>query len=376
MKLKLTAFLLALLLSVSQFAFAEPLETSLRETFTDDFLVGAAINRNQIMGGDPAAMRLAQKHFNTLTPENVMKWEKIEPLEGQFDWEAADALVDFAEQHGMEIAGHVLVWHQQTPDWVFQDADGNPASRELLLQRMENHINAVVGRYKGRIASWEVLNEALNEDGSLRESPWLAIIGEDYIEKAFEWAHAADPEAKLYYNDYNLYKPEKAAGARALIESLRQKGLAVHGAGMQGHYGLDQPADLKEFDAAIRAFGQMGLEVYITELDVSVLPFPPQAEWGADISVDMELNEKYNPYADGLPPDVEEKHAARYFKLFKIMQANRNVVDRVTFWGVTDAHSWKNNWPMQGRTDYTMLFDRDYDPKPVFHRVSVLGKTP
>ncbi len=259
-------------LSAWQTCSAEPFETALRDAFAGDFRVGAAVNRNQIMGGDPDAMRLAQKHFNTLTAENVMKWEKIEPLEGQFDWEAADALVDFAEQHDMEVAGHVLIWHQQTPDWVFQDADGNPASRELLLQRMENHINAVVGRYKGRVAEWEVLNEALNEDGSLRESPWLNIIGEDYIEKAFEWAHAADPEARLYYNDYNLYKPEKAAGARALIRGLRDKGLAVHGAGMQGHYSLDQPGDLKEFDAAIRGFGDMGLEVYITELDVSVLP--------------------------------------------------------------------------------------------------------
>ena len=240
---------------------------------------------------------------------------------------------------------------------------------------MEHHINTVAGRYKGRIHSWEVVNEALNEDGSLRQSPWLEIIGDDYIEKAFEFAHAADPEAKLYYNDYNLYKPEKAAGARALIAGLQQKGIAVHGAGMQGHYGLDQPEDLKEFGAAIRAFGEMGLEVYITELDLSVLPFPPQQDWGADVSIDMELNEIYNPYPDGLPADVEEQQAARYFKLFKILLANRDSVARVTFWGINDGHSWKNNWPMQGRTDYPMLFDRANGLKPAFHRVTSLAKS-
>ena len=366
--------ILAFALSAPQSTIAEPGKTSLRDAFADDFLVGAAIGRHQIMGGDPAAMRLVEQQFNTLTAENSMKWERIEPLENQFDWEAADALVEYAEKAGMEIAGHVLVWHSQVPDWVFQDAEGKPASRELLLARMENHINTVVTRYKGRVQSWEVLNEALNEDGSLRETHWLTIIGEDYIEKAFEFAHAADPEAKLYYNDYNLYKPEKAAGARALIAALQEKGLAVHGAGMQGHYGLDQPDSMEDFEAAIRGFGDMGLEVYITEMDLSVLPFPPQADWGADISVDLALNDKYNPYADGLPADVEEKQAARYSELFRILQANRDAVARVTFWGIDDGHSWKNNWPMNGRTDYPLLFDREYQPKPVYHEVVGLAK--
>lgn len=366
--------LAAVLVLGAQSLLAGPPETPLREAFANDFLVGAAVSRNQIMGGEPDAMRLVVKQFNTLTAENVMKWEKIEPLEGQFDWEAADALVDFGETHGIEIAGHVLVWHSQTPDWVFQNAQGNPASREALLTRMENHINAVVGRYKGRVYSWEVVNEALNEDGSLRDSPWHQIIGADYIEKAFKFAHAADPDAKLYYNDYNLYKPEKAAGARDLIASLTDNGLAVHGAGLQGHYGLDNPADLKEFGASIRGFGEMGLEVYITELDLSVLPFPPQSEWGADISVDLELNDQYNPYADGLPPEVEEQQAQRYAKLFQIMLTNRQYVSRVTFWGVNDGHSWKNNWPMQGRTDYPLLFDRNNEPKPVVQRVTGLAR--
>lgn len=372
----ITPALLGLLLASSQAFASGTAETTLRDAFAGDFKVGAAVARPLVTGADPNAARLVVKQFNSLTAENDMKWEMIEPLEGQFDWTGSDALVEFAETHGMELAGHVLVWHSQVPDWVFEDAEGNPASRELLLARMENHINAVAGRYKGRVPAWEVLNEALNEDGSLRETPWLQIIGEDYIEKAFEFAHAADPDAKLYYNDYNMYKPEKAAGARRLIKSLQDKGNPVHGAGLQAHYGLDNPKDLKQFDDAIRKFGEMGLEVYITELDMSVLPFPPQSEWGADISVNLELNEKYNPYADGLPPEVEEEQARRYTKLFQILLANRQHVSRVTFWGVTDGHSWKNNWPMQGRTDYPLLFGRDYEPRPAYHRVIGLSRTP
>lgn len=350
-------------------AFADHHENTLREAFSDAFLVGAAVNRNQIMGNDPGAMKLAAKQFNTLTAENVMKWEKIEPEENRFDWEAPDALVDFAEKHGMEVAGHVLVWHQQTPDWVFQDGNGGPASRELLLARMKNHIEQVAGRYRGRVQSWEVVNEALNEDGTLRSTPWLEIIGEDYIEKAFEFAHQADPDAKLYYNDYNLFKPEKAAGARKLIQSLRDKGLAVHGAGMQGHYGWDNPADIGDFESALAGFADMGLEVYITELDVSVIPFPDPENWGADISLNMELNAKYNPYPDGLPDDMAQMQAKQYKKLFQVMLDHKDAVGRVTFWGINDGHSWKNGWPMEGRTDYPLLFDRDNKPKAVFYEV-------
>lgn len=365
-----------LALAAFQPAYAAKYQTSLADAFSLHFKVGAALNRDQIMGNEPEVTRLVLKQFNTLTPENVMKWEKIEPLENQFDWEAADALVEFAGQHDIEVAGHVLVWHQQTPGWVFLDTEGNPASRELLLSRMENHINTVVGRYKGRVQSWEVVNEALNEDGSLRQTPWLEIIGEDYIDKAFEFAHAADPDALLYYNDYNLFKPEKAAGARKLIQRLQERGLAIHGAGMQGHYGLDNPRHMNEFHDAISQFGDMGLEVYITELDLSVLPFPPQEEWGADIGINLELNERYNPYADGLPAEVEEQQAAQYSKLFQVLLANQQTVSRVTFWGVNDGHSWKNNWPMQGRTDYPLMFDRDNKPKPVFYRVTELSRNP
>jgi endo-1,4-beta-xylanase len=374
--------LLPLLLGAVTLAVAGPIfsaaaageQASLKEAFADAFLVGTALNRRQIMGEAPEALELVKRQFNTLTAENVMKWEKIEPLEGQFDWEAPDALVALAEAQDMPLAGHVLVWHSQTPDWVFQGPDGQPASREALLARMENHINAVVGRYRGKVKYWEVVNEALNDDGSLRQSPWLGIIGEDYIEKAFEFAHRADPDAELYYNDYSLYKPAKRAGAVRLVKGLLNKGIPVGAIGMQAHYGMGHPEDWADFDASIKAFAGLGVSVHITELDISVLPSPDPQSRGADLSVNFELNARLNPYADGLPRDVEQLHTERYLDLFRILLANRESVERVTFWGVDDAQNWKNNWPMRGRTDYPLLFDRQGQPKPVFYEVIRLAE--
>jgi len=360
---------LSVLLTATATSAADPEIPSLKRAFEGDFLVGTALNREQILGQEPAVLERVARQFNQVTAENAMKWEKIEPREGEFDWATADALVGFAERQGMQVAGHVLVWHQQTPAWVFEDADGAQASREQLLSRMREHIQAVVGRYKGRVRYWEVVNEALNEDGSLRRTPWLEGIGEDYIEKAFEFAHQADPEAVLYYNDFNLYKPAKRAGAVRLVQGLQEKGVAVGGIGMQAHYGMDHPARLGDFEASIEAFAALGLPVHITEMDISVLPMPgPEAE-GADLDVDVEADQRLNPYAGGLPREVEERQASRYAAFFRILLAHRESVARVTFWGVDDGQSWKNNWPVRGRTDYPLLFGRDGQPKDAFYAI-------
>lgn len=348
-------------------------EISLKDAFADAFRVGAALNRGQIMGEEPATLALVARQFNTLTAENVMKWEKIHPEEDRYDWAAPDALVDFADAHDIEVAGHVLIWHQQTPDWVFEDADGKPASRELLLARMERHIDTVVSRYRGRVDAWEVVNEALNEDGSLRQTPWLTIIGEDYIERAFAYAHRVDPAAALYYNDYNMYKPDKRDGAVRLVKGLLDKGIPVTGVGLQGHYGLGHPEDLGDFEASIEAIGALGLAAYITEFDLSVLPFPDEQSRSADLSVNLELREQLNPYVDGLPTEVEQRQRERWVALFRILLEHKDTVGRVTFWGVNDGQNWKNNWPMRGRTDYPLLFDRDNRPKPVYY--DIIGLT-
>jgi endo-1,4-beta-xylanase len=344
-------------------------EAGLKDAFADAFLMGTALNRGQILGAEPDMLALVAQQFNAVTAENVMKWEKIHPEEDRFDWTAPDALVDLASAHGMQVAGHVLVWHQQTPDWVFEGAGGKPASREQLLARMERHIDTVVRRYRGRVQCWEVVNEALNDDGSLRRTPWLEIIGEDYIRRAFEYAQRADPEACLYYNDYNLYKPAKRDGAIRLAKGLLEQGIPVSGIGLQGHYGLGHPENLQDFADTLAAVGALGLEAYITEFDLSVLPFPDEQSRSADLSVNLELREQLNPYADGLPAEVEQRQRERWVALFRILLEHQDIVARVTFWGVSDGQNWKNDWPMRGRTDYPLLFDRQNRPKPAYYEI-------
>lgn len=179
-------------------------EPALKDVFKDAFLVGAALNMDQFFERDTVGAAIVKRHFNTISPENELKWERIHPRPGVYDFEAADRYVAFGEANGMFIVGHTLGWHSQTPAWVFQDAVGQPVGRDTLLARLRDHIHTVVGRYRGRIHGWDVFNEVLNEDGTLRRSRWLEIIGEDYVAKAFQYAHEADPAAELYYNDYSV----------------------------------------------------------------------------------------------------------------------------------------------------------------------------
>ncbi len=342
---------------------------ALKDVYNGAFLVGAALNPEQFFERDASGAALIKQHFNTITPENVMKWEVIHPEPGRYDFEAADRYVEFGEANDMFIVGHTLVWHSQAPDWVFEDGAGNPASRDTLLARMRDHIFTVVGRYKGRVDGWDVVNEALNEDGTLRESPWLQIIGEEYLAKAFEYAHEADPEAELYYNDYSLENPAKRDGAVRLVQHLLDQGLRVTGIGTQAHHGLASDAPTVEAQAAtIEAFAALGVDVMITELDIAVLP-RPREHWGADISQRAELRDELNPYTEALPDSVQQALAQRYADLFGVFLAHQEAISRVTFWGVTDGDSWLNGWPIAGRTSYPLLFDREYQPKPAFDAV-------
>lgn len=343
---------------------------SLKNAFAGAFLVGTAMNLAQIKGEDQQGVTLIKTHFNAITPENHTKWENIHPQPDTYNFEAADRFVEFGEQHGMFMVGHPLVWHSQTPQWVFEDANGKPLDREALLQRMREHIQSVVGRYKGRIQAWDVVNEAVGDDGSMRASPWSSIIGEDYIEKAFQYAHEADPDAELYYNDYSLENPVKRATAVRLIKSLQEKGLRVTAVGTQGHWGFDWPT-LDELTKTITDFSSLGVKVMITEMEIEVLPTNYQ---GADIATTGEWDEKIDPYRHGFPEDMQQKLAQRYREFFKVLLDHRDVVTRVTFWGVTDGDSWKNNWPVQGRTNHPLLFDRQGQPKPAFFSVVELAQ--
>jgi endo-1,4-beta-xylanase len=365
-RLGICFFLIGILNCMNANTFAQE-QPALKDVFKDHFLIGAAVNQWQLSGKNELSANLVKEHFNSITNENILKWESVHPSLDEYDFEPADRFVEFGEKNDMFIIGHTLIWHNQTPKWVFENDEGNPVSREILLDRMRDHIHTVVGRYKGKIKGWDVVNEALNEDGTLRQSPWMQIIGEEYIEKAFEFAHEADPELELYYNDYSIENKPKRDGTVELIKKLQSKGITVSGIGLQGHYKMDWPAT-GQLDSTIKAFAELGVKVMITELDVDVLP-DASKNYGADITINVELNEKLNPYKNDFPDSIQKALTERYADLFEVFVKNSSKISRITFWGVTDGDSWLNNWPVNGRTSYPLLFDRDGKTKPAFEAV-------
>jgi endo-1,4-beta-xylanase len=347
-------------------------DLGLKDAFRDAFLVGTALAPQQFGERDTASVALITHQFSAISPENVLKWERVHPQLERFDFAPADAYVAFGERHGMFIVGHTLVWHSQTPPWVFQNAQGQPLTRDELLARMKDHITAVVGRYKGRIKGWDVVNEALNEDGTLRESPWKRIIGDDYLVKAFQFAHDADPAAELYYNDYNLDYPAKRDGAVRLVRTLQAAGVPIHAVGTQEHLKLTTPS-IAQVDSSIRALAATGVKVNVTELDIDMLP-PATRNATADVSVRAGPAPNLDPYKSGLPDSLQVALARRYEDLFRVYLDHRDVIDRVTFWGVADHDSWLNGWPVRGRTNYPLLFDRNNKPKLAYQRVMALTR--
>jgi len=341
-------------------------EPALKDVFAGHFLVGCAFDSAQLFESNRFALPIVVKHFNSITPENSLKWENVHPSFDEYNFATADSLVLFGEKHNMFIIGHTLVWHNQTPGWVFRNQNGQFLTRDELLERMRGHIETVVGRYKGKIHGWDVVNEALEEDGTLRQSEWLKIIGEDYIEKAFEYAHQADPDAELYYNDFSLENEPKRNGAAELIRKLQAGGVKIDGVGLQGHYKIDWPT-AEQLDSTIKVFGKFNLKVMITELDIDVLPYAT-IDFSADINLNVAQREELNPYKDGLPDSADNLLAARYSEMFDVL-VNNSAVVRVTFWGVTDKDSWLNDWPVIGRSNYPLLFDRNGNPKRAYKAV-------
>jgi len=339
---------------------------ALKEIVPAGWLIGAAINQNQSDGRDTAAVELVTRQFNTISPENLLKFQSLHPEPDRFTFDAADRYVAFGAERGMAVIGHNLVWHSQTPRWVWDAPDGALADRDTMLARMRTHISTVVGRYKGRIHGWDVVNEALNEDGTLRDSPWRKGIGDDYIAQAFSFAHDADPNAELYYNDYNLAtRPAKRAGAIRIVNDLRQRGIRIDAVGEQGHWRLDSPSPA-ELDQAIAGLRATGVKVMITELDVNLLPTAAPAR-GQPPSPES------NPYANGLPDDVQQALARYYGAVFAVLLTHRDDITRVTFWGVSDGDSWLN----RGRVNHPLLWDRQRRPKPAFEEVvKVLMRRP
>ena len=327
----------------------------LKDTYKDYFPVGVAVAPRSLKGADTG---LIVEQFNSLTPENAMKMGPIHPEQNRFVWQGPDEIVDFALQHGMKVRGHTLCWHNQTPKWFFTDSSGSQVNREVLLTRLKEHINAVVGRYKGKIYAWDVVNEAVPDTGNdiYRRSKFYEIIGEDYIEKAFEYAHAADPSAKLFYNDYNTESSAKREKIFQLMKKLKSKNVPVHGVGLQGHWSIYEPtaADLEK---SITQFASLGLAVQITELDVSVYP------------KEHERRERKSTDSSQLSAEMESKQAAQYKMIFDVFRKYKGVVTGVTFWNVSDKSSWLDNFPVPNRKDYPLLFDQNNRPKKAFQSV-------
>lgn len=348
----------------------KPVET-LKDAFKEEFYIGTALNSDQIWGRDTLANQVLKTHFNSIVAENCMKSELLQPQQGVFDFKDADQFIELGMRNNMHIIGHTLIWHSQAPSWFFIDDKGKDVSREVLIERMRDHITTVVTRYKGRVKGWDVVNEAVEDDGSLRNSKFLQIIGEDYLRLAFEFAQAADPDADLYYNDYSMAKPTKRAGVVRMIEHIVKQGGKISGIGMQGHIGLDYP-DINDFEESIKAFYAVSKNVMITELDINVLPMP-KGNQGAEVSLSYEYQQEMNPYAAGLPEEVQARFDQRYIDFFTLFEKHKEKISRVTLWGISDANSWLNDWPVKGRTNYSLLFDRNYDPKPVMEEVIKIG---
>ena len=352
-----------------------PMQPGLKDYFRDDFPVGVAVAPRDLSGpGAPLILR----QFNSLTPENAMKMAPIHPEPDRYNFVAADAIVAFAQAHGLRVRGHNLCWHEQVPAWLFRgDAPGAPGgasggaggtsggaagaatvTKAMLLQRLHDHIDAVVGRYKGRIYAWDVVNEAISDDSTqfLRNSPWYQICGEDFIKEAFIYAHAADPDAQLFYNDYNTERPEKRERVYRLLKDLVDAGVPITGVGLQAHWSLWEPsaADLR---AAIERFSSLGLKIQFTEVDLSVYP------WEKNRRARLASDD------DTFTAALSARQAARYKMVFDIFREYKDVINGVTFWNVTDAHTWLDSYPVPGRKNHPLLFDVEGEPKEAFWEV-------
>lgn len=370
-------FCLILLSACTQKESPPPTEGILKDAFEGAFKIGTAVNDPIVDGRDTLSRALAIKHFNSITPENCMKAGPINPEPGVFNFEPADAFVKFGQDHNMFIVGHTLVWHNQTPEWFFKDDKGNPNTKEQQLERMRSHIETVAGRYAGKVHAWDVVNEQIGEDGAYRPTTWVNSVGngDTLVKWAFKYASLYAPNTELYYNDFNAWRPAKRDGIVRMVRMLQKEGVRIDGIGIQGHWGLNFPKN-EYIEAAIDSFASLGVKVMITELDVDVLPLTKEGQIiGQGMSHPQFQLEEFetflDPYKDSLPESVQQQLAARYAELVGIFYRKRDKIDRLTFWGIHDGMSWKNGYPIPGRTNYVALFDRDRKPKPAFY--SVLG---
>ncbi|MDX1927339.1 MAG: endo-1,4-beta-xylanase [Pirellulaceae bacterium] len=334
---------------------AANLDRTIKDAFEGSFRIGTA-------GDFPARysdqeLSLAAQHFNAVTPENCMKPERVHPEEDTWRFEQSDALVEWATSNKMSVHGHTLVWHAQTRDWFFKGGE-----REVVRQRMKDHILKLVGRYKGKMQSWDVVNEAINDGGNaetgltenLRDSKWLQTLGPEFLTLAFKYAHEADPEAILYYNDYNIEAGSKHASSMVLLKRLIADGAPIHAVGIQGHWRTGS-VPYEEIDRAIADYASLGLKVGITELDVTIRG-ASGGQFGGGIG--------RRRFGNSEPPSAEDLNAQAeaYAKLFAIFQKHKDVIERVTFWGLNDRRTWRFG-------QHPLIFDANNAPKPAYAEI-------
>jgi len=329
-------------------------QNSLAAAYEPYFDMGSAVSLHSLTNEIEPILRL---HFNSITCENEMKPIEIHPEENTYRFERADSMVNYAIRHKKKIRGHCLVWHEQVPQWLFYD-EGKLVSKERLLKRMKEHITTVVSHYKGLVYCWDVVNEAVDDDTTriYRPSLWYQIAGEEFIEKAFEYAHDADPQALLFYNDYNAERPEKRERIYAMLKKLKDKNVPIHGIGLQGHWSIYEPTE-KNLEDAIQRFSSLGLIIHITELDISLYPWEKMPR------------KMFPGENDSLTAELEERFNAQYLMIFKQFLKHKDVIKSVTFWGISDKYSWLNYYPVAHRRNYPLLFDRNMQPKPIFYKI-------
>ncbi len=338
--------------------------SSLREAAADHFLIGLGVSDS--ISEMEECHGLLQQQFQIVTPENCMKPAGLRPTADRWDFDLPDRFVEFAVANQLQVVGHCLIWAKddRTPPWFYQDGDGL-ASRELILQRVRDHVTTIVSRYRGRITQWDVVNEALDDGpNQLRDSGWSRATDYEFIAEAFRAAHEEDPQALLIYNDYNNEAPAKRERMIALLKKLLADQVPIHAVGLQGHYEIDA-IPYENIDATIQAIRDLGLRVVVSELDIDMIP---RGRWWADGGKYREEMAMLDPYANGCPEDLLRRQAEQYAKLFAIYKKHAEAIERVSFWNLHDGQSWLNYFPWN-RVNYPLLFDRQLQPKPAYHAV-------
>ena len=328
----------------------------LKDYYKDYFPIGVAVSPQALKREDESKLILQQ--FNSVTPENAMKMGPIHPRPNEYNWAGADSIVAYAVRNGLKVRGHALCWHQQAPSWFFKDSAGNQVTKEVLLQRLKEHITTVVTRYKGKIYAWDVVNEAIDDDPAnfLRNSPFYQICGPEFIEKAFEYARAADPQVRLFYNDYNTERKEKTDRVYKLVKGLKDKGVPIDGVGLQAHWSIFEPSR-EELESTIQQFASLNLEIQFTELDISIYKWEKNQRPREAGDVDV------------FTPELEQQQLEKYKMAFELFRKYRKSITGVTFWNISDRSTWLDQYPVRGRKNYPLLFDTRLQPKKVYYEV-------